>query len=504
MKFIDRFLNSITMYRLVLYGLSVIALVAIVYGFIGILSFSGFQLIISLALLCAVCYFSNIFLAFAFGAPRNVESVWITAFILFLILAPLASVNEALVLVIAAVLAMASKYIFAIHRKHIFNPAAIAAVILALAGNGVATWWVGSPALAPVVLIVGLLIVRKIRRFSMLGSFVFASVVVMVFVGIKAGTPIGEILWETIASWPLIFFGTIMLTEPLTAPPTKRLQIVYGLIIGAIFSSQFHIGMFYSTPEMALIIGNIFSYVVSSKRKLMLTLKNKTQLSPLVYDFAFAPDHKLDFMPGQYLEWTLPHAHSDDRGNRRYFTIASSPTESEIHLGVRIQQDGSSFKEALLNMKEGDCMTGGSLAGEFTLAKDPAEKLVYIAGGIGVTPFRSMIKYLIDIKEKRDIVLFYACASETDFVYGDIFDQAEKEIGLKVVRVVTDALKVSPEWKGKTGFITKEMVAAEVVDFADRTYYLSGPDAMVQNYKKMILGMGVKRGRVHTDYFPGF
>src|SRR5258708_34079548 len=108
------------------------------------------------------------------------------------------------------------------------------------------------------------------------------------------------------------------------------------------------------------------------------------------------------------MEWTVGHAHSDTGGNRRYFTLASSPTEKEVHLGVRFYDPSSSFQRAVVELPAGSTIVAGQVAGEFTLPKDPQKKLVFIAGGIGITPFRSMVKYLLDRDEKRAITLFYS------------------------------------------------------------------------------------------------
>src|SRR5690606_33578640 len=153
-------------------------------------------------------------------------------------------------------------------------------------------------------------------------------------------------------------------------------------------------------------------YIVSPKYKLLLTLKEKVQLAPSIYEFIFSKNIAFTFTPGQYLEWTLPEKSADGRGNRRYFTIASSPTEEDVRLGVKMAAERSSkFKTTLVDMKEGDSLVAGQLSGDFVLPKDKNKKLVFIAGGIGVTPFRSMIQYLLTNREKRDIVLFYACSN---------------------------------------------------------------------------------------------
>ena len=82
------------------------------------------------------------------------------------------------------------------------------------------------------------------------------------------------------ASTPLVFFATVMLTEPLTTPPTTALRIPYGILTGILFAPAIHFGGIYSTPELSLVIGNVFSYLISPKKKLTLALKNIEKISP--------------------------------------------------------------------------------------------------------------------------------------------------------------------------------------------------------------------------------
>ena len=115
-----------------------------------------------------------------------------------------------------------------------------------------------------------------------------------------------------------------------------------------------------------------------------------------------------------------------------------------------------------------------------------------------------MIQYLIDINERRDIILFYACSYEEEFVYKEIFANAQQRLGLKVVYVVTNKDTVSQKWKGETGYITEEMLRKYIPDLPERLFYLSGPNAMVERYKKLLIKSGIRRGNIITDYFPGF
>lgn len=500
---IDNFLNSITMYRLTLYGLFVIAGTSIIFGFLNFLPFSGFSLFLSLIVLLVSCYFTNKLLAKFFKAVANNESFFITALILFFILIPIVSQTDLLVTFVAGIVAMASKYLIAVGKKHIFNPAAIAAFFLALLGFGNEIWWVGSDILSPFVLVVGLLVVRKIRRFSLLFAFILSHLIAISLFNLKFDINLPESLVESFTSWPLIFFGTIMLTEPQTSPPTRMLYIPYGILVGIISGTQFHIGPFYSSPELALILGNLFSYLVSPKYKLFLKLKEKKMLAPGIFEFIFSSGVKPDFKPGQYFEWTLPTKQTDNRGNRRFFTVASSPNE-DLMIGVKVSENSSSFKKELLSLDSKSQIVASSLAGDFTLPEDKNKKLVFIAGGIGVTPFRSILKNLLEKNEKRDIVLFYTSLSEKEFVFKDVLNEAQEKLGVKVVYIITDEKSIPEKWRGEKGFINEDMLKKWAPDFRQRLFYLSGPNKMVDSYKSLLRRLGVSEKNIVTDYFPGY
>lgn len=492
------------MYRLVLYVLIFLAAQSILFGFLGLLSFSGIQLIAELVTLSVTCYVVNTVWAKVLKVAVNVESASITALILFFILFPASKPASVIPLLLAGVIAMSSKYIFAIHKKHVFNPAAIAAVSLGLLGIGASAWWIGTLVMIPTTLIAGLLVVRKIRRFKLFFAFLISALISIGITNFLGGVNLGDVFQQVLVSWPIIFFGTIMVTEPLTTPPTITLQILYGAVVGVLFGTQFSIGPLYSTPQLALVIGNIFSYIVSPKIRLVLTLTEKNELATSIYQFVFHTKQKFTFKPGQYMEWTFPHEHPDSRGNRRYFTIASSPTEPDIKLGLKFYENSSSYKKALLNFEAGQMMVAAQLAGDFTMPSDLSQKLVFIAGGIGITPFRSMIKYLLDMNQKRDIVLFFASKTEAEIVYEDIFEEASKKLNLKVIYVLDEDQILPKNWRGKKGHITLEMIKEEVPDFMDRMFYVSGPRGMVVAFNEILSEAGVKNKKIKSDFFPGF
>jgi len=504
LKPIDNFLNGITMYRLLIYCLVFLLAVAFYLSVFSVLPIKPFDLLFSIAFLILVCLLANDVFAAVFKAPSNIESVYITALILALIITPIQSLSSLLFLIWAGVLAMASKYILAINKKHIFNPAAISVAITAFAINQPATWWVGNIYILPFVLAVGLLIVRKTRRADLVLGFFATAVISILGNSFIHNLNMLTTLKTLVFYAPTLFFAFFMLTEPITTPPTTILRVIYGGLVGALFGPFVHLGSVYSTPELALSVGNIISYVVSPKEKLVMKLKNKVGAANSAYDFVFSPARSLGFKPGQYLEWTLFHEKPDSRGMRRYFTIASSPTEKEIIMGVKFYEKPSSYKKALTSMDIGDTIVASQLAGDFTLPRNKNKKLVFVAGGIGVTPFRSMVKYLIDRNEKRDIVIFYSNKTMADIAYRDIFDLAYKKLGIQTIHCLSDLNSLPSDWKGEKGFINQEMIKKYVPDFAERIFYVSGPRIMVDAIGKIIKDAGIKKTHIKKDFFSGF
>jgi len=501
-RFVDSLLNRITMYRLVLYYLIFLLVVAF---FISVANPSSdpFALMASVALLLAVAAITNRIFSSVFKVSANVESVYITALILALIITPLQSFGDFWFMAWAAILAIASKYIVAINRKHLFNPAAFAVALTYFTVNQSASWWVGSGSMLPFVILGGLLVVRKLGRFDMVLSFLMAAIGTIFVSSLFTGGDFVTSMQKQILYSPLLFFAVIILTEPLTTPPTRRLRIVYGALVGFLFTPQFHFGAIFITPEIAILIGNVFSYIVSSKQKLVLRLKEKNRISPDTYEFIFPVPRRFAFMPGQYMEWTLGHPDTDSRGNRRYFTIASSPTEHSLRLGVKFNKNSSSYKEALFNMVPDTEIIASQLAGDFVLPNNPQQKVVLIAGGIGITPFRSMIKYLLDNHQHRQITLFYTATTVNDFVYKDVFDRAQLELGLKTIYSVTDKSNLPSSWTGQVGRLNHQMIKSAVPDYRNCLFYISGPRGMVDSLNDILHKLGVASYQIKKDYFAG-
>jgi ferredoxin-NADP reductase len=354
----------------------------------------------------------------------------------------------------------------------------------------------------PAVLLGGLLIIRKVRRFDAAIAFLAGALLTIFLLTVGKGNTILTLQRSVIYS-PLIFFAAIMLTEPLTMPPDSASRIMYGFLVGWMFAPETHLGAFYFTPELALLAGNLYSYIVSPKGRFAFKLAARQKAGQNVYDFIFETKNRPAFKPGQYMEWTLPLKRGDSRGNRRYLTLASSPTEKNLLLGVKFYPDPSRFKQELVNMRAGDEIFGGQLSGDFVLPKNPGQKLVFVAGGIGITPFRSMLKYLIDQKEKRPIITLYSNRNFEEIAYADVLEEAREKLDINTFYTLTDLKQIPKNWQGLTGHFNPQTVAQAVPDFMERVFYISGSHNMVSGFKQLLLNLGVHRAKIKTDFFPG-
>lgn len=472
------------MYRLTVFVLSAYLVIAVIRGFLGVLPFDPWDIIFQTIFLLFVCHLANKIFSKLLSAVSNTDSTTITALILALIVGPVAFLGQAAFLTLTAFFAIGSKYFLTIRKRHIFNPAGFAVVLIALSGKFGASWWVGSYPLFPIVLLGGLLVLAKIKRFTMVATF-FA-----IYLGLSYLFGIGT---TSLAFYtPLVFFATIMLVEPLSSPVETKKQLAYSVLVAGVYVFFQEFSRVGYALELSLIIGNLFFYLLSSPFRTTLTLKRRERLARGTFAFRFTKDTPFTFSPGQFMYWTLPHKSVDQRGIRRYFTISSSPTEKEVFIAVRIPEDSpSSFKKTLKILKKGEKIIAMDVAGDFMLPKDPKTPLVFIAGGIGITPFASMAKWLLDKNEKRNIVILYANPKKEEVAFEALLKEAEKA-GVKTHFIFSE----------KDGHIDQKMIQGKVPDFRKRTFYISGPQAMVGKLSRLVSKMGAKK--VKTDFFPGY
>jgi len=500
MKFVEQILDKHTMYQILTVVLGTYVAGAMALSMFGAIRYSLLDLGLSLVVMLVTALISHYLLLRFTHAPANVWSSVITALILFLIFTPTSAVSGLLALAAVAALAIVSKYVVRYRNVHLFNPVALAAVLAGLFGLGYASWWVGSLYLAPLVIIGGLVVAYKIRRLPMVLVGVAASVVMVGVFSLLRGSFGLDVFYNLLLTSPLWFFMTIMVTEPLSTPAGRTMQIFYGGFIGLLSQIPFALGPVFNSPELALLIANALVWPLSLRGRLTLTLKTVSDVALNTKEYIFKPSFPVGFKAGQYLEWALPHSSPDGRGSRRYFTIASSPLTQNLRLVIRRSEPGSTYKHALAEMKRGDVLHAAQLAGDFVLPEHMNEsKYVFVAGGIGVTPFVSMIEDCLLKKQHLDAHLLYCNNELDDIAYADLFDQA-RSIGL----TRTHVLRTPPaEWPGESGYLTPESVRRLVPDVRERKIYLSGPPGMVGAYETLFRQLGVPKQNIKTDYFPG-
>lgn len=217
-----------------------------------------------------------------------------------------------------------------------------------------------------------------------------------------------------------------------------------------------------------------------------------------IFTFYFKPEDPVQYTAGQYTRLTLDHPHPDDRGTRRWFTLSSSPTDEYLTITTKFaDKDGSTFKKALRKLKEGSEVDMASPMGDFVLPKLLQTPLIFVAGGIGITPFHSMFRYLSYTDEQRPIKFIYGVRSEDEIIFQKDMDDA----GVHATIVVSEP---SAAWGGERGRITAEMIVGLEQPTEDTLIYLSGPEPMLEALEQDLKKQGIKEEQIVTDFFPGY
>jgi ferredoxin-NADP reductase len=204
------------------------------------------------------------------------------------------------------------------------------------------------------------------------------------------------------------------------------------------------------------------------------------------------------YTAGQFVELALTHLESDSRGIRRWFTLSSSPHEPELTITTRLaRRDGSSFKKALLAGASGTAVEISEAMGDFVLPKSTVIPVIFVAGGIGITPIHSMLSWLASVHEQRDIRLLWGVKTEEDIIFQDTFRGA----GVHATIVVSEP---SPSWGGERGRLTAENILGLKPPTDDTLMYMSGPESMLKALEKDLLAHGVQKRQIVTDFFPGY
>ncbi len=215
--------------------------------------------------------------------------------------------------------------------------------------------------------------------------------------------------------------------------------------------------------------------------------------------FYFKPERPVHYTAGQYTELQVPHPHPDSRGDKRWFTLSSSPEDELLSITTKYAGDtkSSSFKRALFNLKPGTELDAADPMGDFVLPKLIQTPLIFVAGGIGVTPFHSILKWLADTVEERPIKMIYGVRNEEEIVFQETFHAA----GIEPTIVVGEP---SDAWGGERGRLSAELILGVDKPSEDTLVYVSGPELMVQALAKDLHKAGLSKQQIVTDEFPNY
>lgn len=223
-----------------------------------------------------------------------------------------------------------------------------------------------------------------------------------------------------------------------------------------------------------------------------LALKEKRQQTSDTISFIFSSDQPLSWSAGQFLKYTLDHPDMDDRKNERYFTISSAPHEKDIWLTTRFAPEkGSTFKTALRNLEIGAAISAEGPDGDFTI-DDPTRDFVFVAAGMGITPYRAI---LLDLAEKKlfpRIKLLYSNRN-AEFVFQNELEAFRSAHPNLEITYFVNPERIDEKLIQETGAMLKNPM-----------YYISGPEPMVEQFEKSLPPLGIREEDTKRDYFPGY
>lgn len=246
-------------------------------------------------------------------------------------------------------------------------------------------------------------------------------------------------------------------------------------------------------------------------RDFILPFLKKEQVAHDAYAFYFdrikrgsavAEEPDLDFLPGQYVKMFLDVQNPDDRGSSRSFSIASSPLEKDyVMITTRIIQ--SAFKKTLANLTPGVQVKFFGPNGRFVFDDSETKPHIFLAGGIGITPFHSMLTYIAEKDIKIPITLFVSFSTVEEVVfYDELTNLAKEHPNIKVVYTITHPENSS--WRGETGRISEDMIKKYCPNFSDSLFYASGPPVMTDAMVELVKNMGIPDERVRKEKFVGY
>ncbi len=233
-------------------------------------------------------------------------------------------------------------------------------------------------------------------------------------------------------------------------------------------------------------------------------LSKRTKVAQGTMAFHFEKPSGFDFRAGQATDVTLLNPpETDSEGNVRTFSIASAPFENELMITTRMRD--SAFKRWLKKMPLGTEVKMDAAMGSLILHKNVAKPAVFLAGGIGITPFLSMVRQASHERLGHKLHLFYSNRRPEDAPFLENLKELEKtNPNYKFVGTMTEMEHSQQPWSGETGWIDQSMLSRHLESLQGPIYYIAGPPAMVAGMRGMLVGASVDEDDIRTEEFAGY
>jgi len=233
-------------------------------------------------------------------------------------------------------------------------------------------------------------------------------------------------------------------------------------------------------------------------------LQDRKEVAEGTMAFFFDKPTGFEFVGGQSIDMTLlDPPETDAEGNTRAFSLASAPHEPDLMIATRLRD--TAFKRVLKRLSLGSGVKIDGPFGSMTLHKKVARPAVILAGGIGITPFRSMLREATKTNSGHRLFLFYSNRRPEDAAFlTDLQELAKLNSNFTLAATMTDLEKSKVPWSGERGFINKEMLVKYVGDLAGPIYYAAGPPALVAAMRQMLSAAGVDEDDIRSEDFSGY
>ncbi|MGE5541085.1 MAG: ferredoxin--NADP reductase [Bacillota bacterium] len=235
-----------------------------------------------------------------------------------------------------------------------------------------------------------------------------------------------------------------------------------------------------------------------------LTYQSKREIAEGTMEFTFSRPEGFNYQAGQTIDLTLINLpEMDAEGNMRTFSLVSAPHEPVLKTATRMRD--TAFKRTLKHMEPGTEIGYEGPFGSFLLHENTSRPAVFLAGGIGITPFHSMISDATHRALPHTIFLFYSNRRPEDAAFLDELQGfAEKNPNFTLVATMTDMEKSNQTWEGERGYIDASMLSRHLSPDVNPVYYLAGPQTMVTAMRTMLNGMGVSNDDIRFEEFAGY